>query len=768
VKKTGTGKGMELMKRLDVKLHKILYKKIKYRNLISGILCMVLIITALLGTSCVKLKQVKEKELVLSGPRIVPDSSMEAGQKVTWDCIWFGSYPQAEVVPANEEYTELRENLLQPGDLTRDDLLYQTLQSATGWDNQGDIVIGNSKYRRIKKKDAIYTSSSLGCYYHWKNKKDYHYFKYQPVKWRVLSVNGSEIFLLADKILDNRQYHIKDEDVTWEDSTIRSWLNGYSASAGMQEGDSNSKNFIDTAFGISEQQVIKETIVENKDNINYGTDGGNDTYDKIFLLSESEVYTGAAHEYGFFASSEKEDEARVAKSSVYAKAMGVLYEPGIYNYKDRTAGSVGNCWWWLRSPGYYGNYAVYANCYGRADGFGIYTGYKDCGVRPALKLETGLPSDTLSSKLWSYAGTVCSDGKAEEEGGELQTGSYDILKDTRNLILSSPRIVPDSILEDWATITWDFVWFGSYPQAEVVPDNKKYTSLPEEFLENDDLVKDDELYQTLQNATGWDKHGDIVIDGNKYKRMKKKDATYISKSYYYYSWKNNTDYHYFKYQPVKWKVLSVNGSEVFLLSDKVLDGKQYHVKHEDVTWEGSTIRSWLNGYDASGNIQDKDYSKENFIDTAFGVHEQLLIKESFVENKGNIDYGADGGNDTYDKIFLLSKSETYDDEAKKYGFKIGSGRKYYEHLMTYYAKPSIYAKAQGIDIDNWCLRSPGHYNGSVMWVEDDLGIFYVSVDEKDCAIRPALKLDLAASLDTEFSGLWSYAGTEEMEVPTGY
>lgn len=33
----------------------------------------------------------------ISNPRIVKDSSMEAGQKVTWDCVYFGSYPQSEV-----------------------------------------------------------------------------------------------------------------------------------------------------------------------------------------------------------------------------------------------------------------------------------------------------------------------------------------------------------------------------------------------------------------------------------------------------------------------------------------------------------------------------------------------------------------------------------------------------------------------------------------------------------------------------------------------
>lgn len=38
-----------------------------------------------------------QAETTLQNPRIVKDSSMDAGQKVTWDCVWFGSYPQSEV-----------------------------------------------------------------------------------------------------------------------------------------------------------------------------------------------------------------------------------------------------------------------------------------------------------------------------------------------------------------------------------------------------------------------------------------------------------------------------------------------------------------------------------------------------------------------------------------------------------------------------------------------------------------------------------------------
>ena len=51
--------------------------------------------------------------------------------------------------------------------------------------------------------------------------------------------------------------------------------------------------------------------------------------------------------------------------------------------------------------------------------------------------------------------------------------------------------------------------------------------------------------------------------------------------------------------PIKWRVLSNENNQLFLLADQNLDVFQYHVDVEDITWEGSTMRSWLNGYDAS-------------------------------------------------------------------------------------------------------------------------------------------------------------------------
>ena len=270
-------------------------------------------------------------------------------------------------------------------------------QLPTGWDGLGDLVIGGDKYRRIKREDATVTSSS----YRWEKGTDYRYFKYQPIKWRVLSVDGSETFLLADKALDDKQYHTAYENVTWEGSTIRSWLNGYGASANLQKEDYSSSNFINTAFSESARAAIRDTRIENKYNLNDGTGGGEDTVDKVFLLSESEVYTDAAKGYGFVSLGYRvHDEARRAKSSVYAKALGI--------WIDGAVGYAGNCCWWLRSPGDGSSGAASVNDEGWLQS-GTYVSNDNYGVRPALNLNLAALSDAGSPALWSYAGTVCSD-----------------------------------------------------------------------------------------------------------------------------------------------------------------------------------------------------------------------------------------------------------------------------------------------------------------------------------------------------------------------
>ena len=333
------------------------------------------------------LPEVKAADTI-GNPKIEEDTTMTAGQKVTWDCIYFGSYPQSEIT-------------------SKDGSVYNKLKNATSWDNN-DTTIDGVKYRRLKGEDATQHAYSGGSeqYYDWNDDyTTYHYFKYEPIKWRVLNKDNNDVFLLSDIALDDQRYNEKWATITWEKSSMRSWINGYKASENQPEIDYSNKNFIDTAFSTAQKNAIKTTKVENRNNIHYGSagQGGNDTSDKIFLLSEREVYnTDDAKKYGFVLDGEVYDEARRCKCSTYAYAMGTWR-----NIEDSECN--GNALWFLRSPGgsCYGDVtAVYD--FGRVNSGGTRI-FSDHSVRPAIHLDLS-SIDTANI----YAGTVCSDGTVNE------------------------------------------------------------------------------------------------------------------------------------------------------------------------------------------------------------------------------------------------------------------------------------------------------------------------------------------------------------------
>ena len=321
----------------------------------------------------------------ISNPRKVKDSSMESGQKVTWDCVYFGMYPQSEVT-------------LEDGDI------YSTLKNATGWDSN-NIVINGIKYRRLKEEDATMSGITADGQYSWDD-RTYHYFKYEPIKWRVLSRNGNDAFLLADVALDDQLYNTNDADVSWEISSIRSWLNGYDASVNEPKTDYSQKNFINAAFTSAQRNAINTTTVINNDNIYWGITGGKNTSDKIFLLSESEVYnTDLAEQFGFIKDRDIGDEARQSRCSTYAYQMGTTR---YYDTSEEDKKYNENIVWWLRSPGYPAWCAAQV-CSGGWINYGGKFVHEHCtGVRPALHL------NLTNTTLYSYAGTVCSDGTKSE------------------------------------------------------------------------------------------------------------------------------------------------------------------------------------------------------------------------------------------------------------------------------------------------------------------------------------------------------------------
>lgn len=204
--------------------------------------------------------------------------------------------------------------------------------------------------------------------------------------------------------------------------------------------------------------------------------------------------------------------------------------------------------------------------------------------------------------------------------------------------------------------------------------------------------------------------------------------------------------------PVKWRVLSNTGGQLFLLSDQNLEVFQYHTEEENVTWKTSTMRSWLNGYDATvntGGSSGTDYTRDNFLDTAFSDKEQAAIAVTDVVNDDNTDYGTDGGDNTTDRIFLLSIAEA---DNRSYFPKYSSSR--YSANTPYVAdggRLGTYMKGEDDSyLDRWWLRSPGQNNQFAAFIEEDGGDVFEGnpVNNKNTAVRPAFNLNLTSVLFT--------------------
>lgn len=212
----------------------------------------------------------------------------------------------------------------------------------------------------------------------------------EPVKWRVLSNSDGKLFLLSDQNLDVFQYHTDWESVTWEKSTMRSWLNGYGASentGGDNGTDYTSDNFIGAAFSEKEQKAIAETTVVNDDNPDYNTDGGNDTTDQIFLLSIEEANNSSYFPNG--------NDSRISTNTAYVASYENMY--GV--------GKADN--WWLRSPGVDDDIAAYVNDNGGVRSFGPNVDFVITAVRPAFNLD-------LNSVLFTSAANSADGGKADD------------------------------------------------------------------------------------------------------------------------------------------------------------------------------------------------------------------------------------------------------------------------------------------------------------------------------------------------------------------
>lgn len=214
----------------------------------------------------------------------------------------------------------------------------------------------------------------------------------KPIEWRVLSVNGDDAFVVTDDALDCKPYNPGYNYCTWETCTLRDWLNGTDIYA------DDDTAFIKSAFTDEERNAIIATTVVNNDNPYYNIEGGNNTTDKIYLLSIGEVSNIS---YGFDGKFDESSKTRQAKATDYARMNGASRD------------DVGYCNWWLRSPGSDSNIAAFVYGSGCGNNYGDFTYYFNHAVRPALHV------NLLSSSV-KAAGTISSESSITADDIETQ------------------------------------------------------------------------------------------------------------------------------------------------------------------------------------------------------------------------------------------------------------------------------------------------------------------------------------------------------------
>ena len=154
----------------------------------------------------------------------------------------------------------------------------------------------------------------------------------RPVQWIVLSEqpNGRKL-VISRYVLYADTYNASLDKVTWKTCGLRKYLNG---------------DFYNKTFSPIEKIHIKKTRIVNKDNPTKGTSGGEETRDKLFLLSLEEV-----HEYFPFES--WDDERWIGSSrALDTKPLETATMENYLMWEGEAPGNIDNSSsWWLRTPG---------------------------------------------------------------------------------------------------------------------------------------------------------------------------------------------------------------------------------------------------------------------------------------------------------------------------------------------------------------------------------------------------------------------------------
>ena len=323
----------------------------------------------------------------------------------------------------------------------------------------------------------------------------------EPIEWTVLNKSGNELFLISRYILDARSYDNSDKDVIWEKSSLRSWLND---------------EFYSTAFSLDEQDKIQSVNLSNPDNTFYGTDGGEDTNDKVFCLSVEEVI-----KYYDFNSWYDEDQygycqALIAEATQYAKDNGAYVSTISEDDYDSSLAAEGydnSCigqecgWWWLRSPGLDGSSVNDVSVFGSAGwGSRYYEAGEKHGIRPAMYIKIDEEAVSLDE---AQVGDTLSFG-AYEQDADSKNGKEEIFwtvldeKDDKLLLISNRILGYNQYNDTEDTVTWEDSsirkWLNEDFYNDAFNDEEKKKVIETEL----DNPSSYDFYQTTYMSDRWD------------------------------------------------------------------------------------------------------------------------------------------------------------------------------------------------------------------------------------------------------------------------
>ena len=212
----------------------------------------------------------------------------------------------------------------------------------------------------------------------------------EEIEWLVLDVQDNKALLLSKYLLDAQPYHTSRVRITWENCSLRAWLNN---------------QFLNQAFTSAEQAAILTTLVDNsleqEYNLGRGYTGGNNTNDKIFLLSFKEANMYLDVKPSDQSSTGTNQKATAASTQYALTNTKVRYFLSSNESKTSEGKNAGV--WWLRSNGYMDrvnpgatNVSIIGTFVELGDFNAIRLNEPNCGVRPALWVDLEEISNLLN------------------------------------------------------------------------------------------------------------------------------------------------------------------------------------------------------------------------------------------------------------------------------------------------------------------------------------------------------------------------------------